>query len=119
MSDINITADILDYIGKFQNGVLVLLTIRCGDDWSEGTLYYSDEILVLTVDESVEKTIGSNIELWPGYRELLENILKRVVPYDEIIESIDEIDFEEYFKKIDPNIKFGEDIDESEIKTKE
>lgn len=55
MNNIKITADIVDYLGKFDNGVLVLLSLNCNDSFTEATLYYSDKILVLTVDESVEK----------------------------------------------------------------
>lgn len=116
--DIKITADIVDYLGKYDNGVLVLLSLNCNNSFTESTLYYSDKILVLTVDESVEKEIGSVIELWSGYRELLISILKRVVPYNEIINRLDDIDVSQYYNN-EVNYKEGEDIDEDEIKTEE
>ena len=116
--DIKITADIIDYLGKYDNGVLVLLSLNCNNSFTESTLYYSDKILVLTVDESVEKEIGSVIELWPGYRELLISILKRVVPYNEIINRLDDIDVSQYYNN-EVNYKEGEDIDDDEIKTEE
>lgn len=116
--DIKITADIIDYLGKYDNGVLVLLSLNFNDSFTESTLYYSDKILVLTVDDSVEKEIGSPIELWSGYRELLISILKRVVPYNEIINRLDDIDISKYSNdKI--KYKEGEDIDNDEIKTEE
>ena len=118
MNNIKITADIVDYLGKFDNGVLVLLSLNCNDSFTEATLYYSDKILVLTVDESVEKEIKSPSELWPGYRELLISILKRVVPYNEIINRLDDIDISKYSND---NIQYkeGEDIDDNEIKTED
>jgi hypothetical protein len=113
--EISIKADIVDYLGKYENGVLVLLSVSYNDEFSEGTLYYSNEILALTVDESIEEKLGHKIELWSGYRELLISILKKVVPYDEIINRLDEVDLTIY---VDDNISVdGEDIDEDDIIT--
>lgn len=118
-SKITIKADIVDYLGKYEDGVIVLLSINLNDeDFSEGTLFYSDKMLALTVDESLEKKIGSPIELWLGYRELLESILKRVVPYNEIINRLDELNLLQYdLSKLESNE--AEDIDDSDIKTAE
>lgn len=41
---INITADVIDYLGKYENGVLVLLSINY-NNFTDGTLYYSDVML--------------------------------------------------------------------------
>lgn len=109
-----IKADIIDYLGKYENGVLVLLNLECDGEFSEATIYYSDKALALTVDEKVEKKIGSQIELWSGYRDLLISILKRVVPYNEIINRLDEVDFSQYFIDTEEDIS-GEEIDESDI----
>jgi hypothetical protein len=40
-NQLEITADILDYLGKYENGVLVLLTIGYKGEFTEGTIYYS------------------------------------------------------------------------------
>ncbi len=114
-----IKADIVDYLGKYEDGVIVLLSINYNDEtFTEGTLYYSDKMLALTVDESVETEIGSPIELWSGYRELLEYILKRVVPYKEIINRLDDVDFSQYdTSKIES--KEAEDVDDSDIQISE
>jgi hypothetical protein len=107
-------ADIIDYLGKYEDGVLVLLSINYNDNFTEGTFYYSDKILSLTVDMSIESDLGMPIEFWEGYRDLLESILKRVVPYNEIINRLDEIDFSNYFNKKN-DTTFGEEIDDSDI----
>jgi ATP-dependent exoDNAse (exonuclease V) alpha subunit len=45
MSDeILMTADIIDYLGKYENGVLVLLSIGYKGEFTEGTIYYSNEM---------------------------------------------------------------------------
>jgi hypothetical protein len=91
-----IKADIVDYMGKYESGVLVLINLNIDGKFYEGTLFYSDKELVLTPDEQVEKVIGMEIELWDGYKTLLENILKKLIPYEEISKRLDEVDFEKY-----------------------
>ena len=115
---LEITADIVDYLGKYENGVLVLLSIGYKGQFTEGTIYYSDQALALTVDESIEEDLGMRIELWSGYRDLLISILKRVVPYNEIINRLDEIDTSKY-TEVSIESKEGEDINEDDIKEEE
>ena len=114
MSDeILMTADIIDYLGKYENGVLVLLSIGYKGEFTEGTIYYSNEMLSLTVDESVEEDLGMKIEFWDGYRDLLISILKKVVPYNEIINRLDEVDFTIYVE--DDESTEGEEVDDDDI----
>jgi hypothetical protein len=115
MEEIKITADVVDYLGKYENGVLVLLSIGYKGEFTEGTIYYSNEALALTVDESIEKDLDMPIELWKGYRDLLISILKKVVPYNEIINRLDEVDFAQYFIEPEIESKEGEDIDNDDI----
>jgi hypothetical protein len=91
-----IKADIVDYMGKYENGVLVLISLNIDNKFYEGTIFYSDKNIVLTTDETVEDVIGMNIELWDGYKDLLESILKKLIPYEEISKRLDEVDFEKY-----------------------
>jgi hypothetical protein len=116
-NEIKITADIVDYLGKYEDGVLVLLSIGYKEVYTEGTLYYSDKMLALTVDESIENDLGSPIELWSGYKDFLVSILKRVVPYNEIINRLDDVNFSQYFGDINIESIQGEDIDEDDIIT--
>lgn len=116
-NEIKITADIIDYLGKYEDGVLILLSVCYNDKFTEGTLYYSDKMLALTVDEDIEEDIGP-IELWAGYKDLLISIFKRVIPYNEIINRLDNVDFKQYVDdNVDDNSIKGEDIDENDIET--
>ena len=91
-----IKADIVDYMGKYETGILVLINVGVDDKFYEGTLFYSDKDIVLTVDNSIEERLGSEIELWDGYKDLLESILSKLIPYEEISKRIDDVDFEKY-----------------------
>jgi hypothetical protein len=91
-----IKTDIVDYMGRYENGVLVLISLNIDNKFYEGTIFYSDKNIVLTTDETLEDVIGMNIELWDGYKDLLESILKKLIPYEEISKRLDEVDFEKY-----------------------
>ena len=91
-----VKTDIVDYMGKYETGILVLINVSVDDKFYEGTLFYSDKDIVLTVDNSIEERLGSEIELWDGYKDLLESILSKLIPYEEISKRIDDVDFEKY-----------------------
>ena len=107
-----IKADIVDYMGKYSDGVLVLLSVMCDGDYSEATLFYNENDILLTVDRSVEDKIGCMIEQWTGYRKLLESIFVRLVPVAEIRGRIDVVDFGDYLE-IDENIYLVDEIEDS------
>lgn len=88
--------DILDYMGKINDGCLVLISLVHEQEYYEGTFYYTKNMLALTVERRLEEKLGCIIEQWPGYRELMLDLIKKVVPLEEIITRIDDIDTEKY-----------------------
>lgn len=114
-----IKADIVDYMGKMENGILVLLSINCDGSFSEGTIFYTIDNLILTVDDEIEKKLGKPIELWEGYQELIVNILKKLIPCEELLKRMDEVDFTKYLE-YDGETKFIlDEIDPEDIERKE
>ena len=91
-----VKTDIVDYMGKYETGILVLINVSVDDKFYEGTLFYSDKDIVLTVDDSIEEKLGTQIELWDGYKDLLQSLLSKLIPYEEISKRIDDVDFEKY-----------------------
>ena len=91
-----VKTDIVDYMGRYETGVIVLINIGLDDKFYEGTIFYSDKDIVLTVDDSIEEKLGTQIELWDGYKDLLQSILGKLIPYEEISNRIDDVDFEKY-----------------------
>jgi hypothetical protein len=112
-----INADIIDYMGKYNNGVLVLISLSLENKFYEGTIFYSDSDIVLTVDENIEDILETKIEYWDGYKELLESILKKLIPYQEISSRLDDVNFEDYisFYEDDFNNLIEDEIDPNEI----
>ena len=58
--------------------------------------YYKDNFVTLTIDDDLEEILGQ-IELWSGYNNLVLDIMKKVIPSDEILGRLDEIDFSGFF----------------------
>lgn len=112
-----INVDIVDYMGRYNGGVLVLISINLENKFYEGTIFYSDKDIVLTVDEKVEEILETKIEYWEGYKELLESILKKLIPYEEISGRLDDVNFEDYvsFYEDDFNNLIEDEIDPNEI----
>lgn len=84
--------DIVEYIGKLDDGIYVSLSLNYNDEYYESVFFYKKELVALTVDEKLEDLLGSSIEDWSGYGSLMLKIVDRVVPYDEMINRIDEFD---------------------------
>ena len=110
-----IRADIVDYMGRLEDGVLVLISVNYEGDFSEGTIFYSNSDIVLTVDASVEEKLGCQIELWSGYEPLLESILKKLVPRDEIYNRLDEVDLNKYVAAPDGAGLVLDEVDPTDI----
>ena len=113
-----IKIDIVDYMGKMEDGILVLLSVNCDGSFTEGSIYYTQDNLILTVDESIENKIGSPIELWSGYQDLVVATLKKLIPCDELLKRMDDVDFSKYLE-YDGETTFVEDeIDPDDIQNK-
>lgn len=84
---------ILEYLGKLENGIMVLLSIVYDNEYYEATYFYTDEKLVLTVPEELEEKLGHKITEDEEYPKLISSIIKKVVPYKEMYNRMDDIDF--------------------------
>ncbi len=84
---------ILEYLGKLENGIMVLLSVVYNEKYYEATYFYTDEQLVLTVSEELENDLEHKITEDDEYKSLISIIIKKVVPYNEMYNRLDEIDF--------------------------
>ena len=87
--------DIIEYFGKIDNGVLVIISLNYNGVHYDSTFYYKKNFVAITIDEKLEELIGV-IEEWDGYNELILSIMSKVIPYDEIINRLDVLDVSEY-----------------------
>ena len=92
------TFDIIEYLGKFEDGVLTLISLNYEDEYYDATFFYKEDFVTLTIDEKLEEIIGE-IEEWQGYNNLVLELMKRVVPYEEIITRLDKVDVTGLFEE--------------------
>jgi hypothetical protein len=88
--------DILEYLGKHEDGVIVLLTIFYESEYYDATFFYNKDFLALTPEEKFEEKIGLEIEDWDNYNNLIYLILDKIVPYEEIINIVPDFDPSKY-----------------------
>lgn len=84
---------ILEYLGKLGQGIMVLISVVYEDEYYECTYFYTAEQLVLTAPEELEAAIGHKITEDKEYPEIIKFLIKKVVPYSEMYNRIDDIDF--------------------------
>lgn len=108
---------VLEYLGKHDGGILVLVSLICDDITYDSTFFYNAENILLTIPEELELLIG-DITKHEDYIDIIKTILKKIVPYSEMYNRIDDIDFNKW---ISGEIEYeteeeAEEIDNSEIK---
>jgi len=91
-----IKIDIIDYLGKYEDGVFSVVSIGYLEEWYEAIFYYKEGLLALTPEERFEEVIECQIEDWSRYEELMYGIVKRAVPYDQIINQLSDFNPESY-----------------------
>lgn len=88
-----LTFDIIEYMGKVDGGVFVLLNLNVDNtNFYDAVFYYKENTVALTVDEKFEDLIGTSIEDFVGYNQLMTGIIKRVLPYKDAINIVNDFD---------------------------
>ena len=83
---------VLEYLGKVEDGVLVLLSVIHEKKYYEATFFYDDKNIILTISDDLENVVG-DIKKHPQYFDCLRDILRKVVPFNEMFDRIDPVDF--------------------------
>jgi len=83
-----IKPSIIDYIGRYDKGILVNIGLVRGDDYYNGIFYYTDKHMWITVGDDYMETHGF-IQEDEEYYDLLEKIINMVEPYDKIYETLE------------------------------
>lgn len=91
--------DIIDYLGQLDGGIFVLLNLQFNDVSYEAIFYYRETTVSLTPDPNLEKKLGCQIEDYFDYAGLMIRIIKKLVPYNQAINIVN--DFDPNIYKID------------------
>jgi hypothetical protein len=86
-----ITASVLDYLGKYEGGILVSVGLVYENTFYNSIFYYTSDKMIINVDDELTEKIG-NIETTDDYIPLMESIINMVEPYDKIINQVKDYD---------------------------
>lgn len=87
-----ITASVLDYLGKYEGGILVSINLLYKENCYDAIFYYTIDKMIITINDKLYQLIG-DIELRDDYLTLMKSIILSVEPYEEIIDTINEYEF--------------------------
>jgi len=90
---------ILEYVGSVEKGILVLLSVIYDSKYYEATFFYTADDILLTISTELETVLGCEITKYPDYTNILKDILKKIVPYNDMINRVDPIDFHRWNPK--------------------
>lgn len=108
---------IIEYLGKVEGGVLVLLGVMYNKKYYESTFFYDDKNIILTISDELEIQVG-DIKKHPEYLDCLRDILRKIVPFTEMYERIDEVDFSRWVEGyIELEMGEAEKVSASQIKS--
>ena len=88
--------DIIEYMGQVDGGVFVLLSLNFNGKFYEGVFYYKESTVALTVEQKLEDLLSCEIEDWPGYNDLMVSIIKKVLPYEQAKNIVNDFDDKVY-----------------------
>lgn len=89
-----ISASIIDYLGKYENGIIVSLSLLLENTYHNAIFYYTSDKMIITVDDSLNDILNNDIQNTDHYIPLMESIINMVQPYDEIINDIKDYNFD-------------------------
>lgn len=89
-----ISASIIDYLGKYENGIIVSLSLLLENTYHNAIFYYTSDKMIITVDDSLNDMLNNDIQNTDHYIPLMESIINMVQPYDEIINDIKDYNFD-------------------------
>jgi hypothetical protein len=90
-----IKASIIDYIGKYEDGILVSVGLMYKGEFFNSIFYYTGEQMIINVEDKMIEKMGYYIEEHTEYYTLMEDIINKVEPYESIINKIEDISADE------------------------
>jgi len=85
-----IKISILDYLGKYEDGILVSVGLMCDDKFYNSIFFYTKDQMAINVEAKMTEDIGS-IEEHSGYLDMLKDILENIEPFDDIYDKLEEV----------------------------
>ena len=93
-----ITVSVLDYIGRYEIGVLVSVGLMFEGQFYGGIFFYTDKQMNINVEDSLVKKLGHPIEEDPEYLEILRILISKVEPFEKIFPNLPDVQMQDYEK---------------------
>jgi hypothetical protein len=84
-----IKASIVDYLGKFEDGIIVSIGIIYKEEYYDGIFYYTSDKMIMNVSQLFVDKWGE-VEEIDDYLKLMEWLINNVEPYETLINDIEE-----------------------------
>lgn len=86
-----ITASILDYLGKYEGGILVSVGLMYNQKFYNSIFYYTSNKMIINVEEKMTQDMNCEIEEHKDYLSLLKSIISMCDPHENLINQLEEI----------------------------
>ncbi len=86
-----ITASILDYLGKYEGGILVSVGLMYNQKFYNSIFYYTSDQMIINVEEKMTQDMKCEIEEHRDYLPLLKSIVSMCEPHENLINQLNEV----------------------------
>lgn len=86
-----ITASILDYLGKYDDGIIVSIGLMYNCKYYDAIFFYTVNKMIITVDQSMIDDMKCQIEQHKDYVELMKSIILKCEPFPTIYEQLEDV----------------------------
>jgi hypothetical protein len=83
---------IIDYIGKYESGILVNIGLVIDENYYVGVFYYTDKHMWITVGDDYLNKRGF-IQEDEQYYDLLEQLINMVEPHSKLYETLQDYEY--------------------------
>lgn len=90
---------IIEYLGKVgnSNSILTLISLSYINVYYECIFVYNETDYMFNISSELSEILEGPIEEHPQYLDLMKEIYKKVIPYKELVNSLDNFDINKWF----------------------
>lgn len=90
------TSMIIEYIGKIDKHIMVIVNVGFDNNYYESTFIYDNDTFVFTASQELNNMLGHQIEEDEDYIPLMRDIYNKVVKYNEMFNRLDDFDINKW-----------------------
>lgn len=87
-----ITGSIIDYIGKYEEGILVSVGLMYNNKFYDAIFYYTKDQMIVNTDRKFREELGFHIQEHEDYLPLMKSLIEQCEPFESIIDQMVDIE---------------------------